>query len=241
MNGGEECRDACVTTVTWCSLSYIARTTRKPIILMPAVRTLDDVGALLRRDSVFSAALARLNGKRIHSSGEVIRKVFPELRVLQDGPAKTTLIRKYDKAMRTLINELDRCRLSYAIMNSASKFMMQFTFGAHTEFKRGESLVVLPYGISAGEVEADAKTLDRRKAEVLAKITTLGSSSTTRAVNPDLLFSAFIGTGVGAASSIASGAADAALLANAKDLAWWQIALAVLSIIIMASGLILGL
>jgi hypothetical protein len=208
---------------------------------MPAIKTLDDVGALLKRDSVFCSALDKLNKKRVRNATEVVRSVYPQLLEAPSGAAKDSLLRKYDKAMRALIGEMDSCRLSYAAMRAGSAFMMQVRFETHTEFKRAESLVVLPYGISAKEVDSAAKIFDKVKAKVLAAVSLPGSGSTARAVNPDLLFSAFVGAGgVGCASAIAAGASNLALLAEAKELAWWQIALAVLSLLLMAGALIAG-
>ena len=200
---------------------------------------LEAFGELLSRDKVFNAALRKMDTTLIRKASELAKDSFPYVQGKKLSTGNNNYEKQLELSMYALFHELDASGLTSAILKHDKEFFLDFRY-SNAEFLKKESGLIKDFrlDISQDELERLSKRVDKNKRSVLAKLSKKDSETGAKMVDPSTLVAPFVGGLGGGGGAVGAGAANFALLADWEDLAWWQIALALLSIVLAVIALV---
>lgn len=201
---------------------------------------LEAFGELLSRDKAFNAALRKMDTALIRKASQLAKDSFPYVQGRKLATEDNNYEKQLELSMYALFHELDTSGLTSAILKFDKEFFLDYRY-SNTEFIKKESKLIKDFrlDISQDELERLSKHVDKNKRSVLAKLSKKDSETGAKVADPSTLLAPFVNVlGGGAMGAVGSGAANFALLADWEELAWWQIALAFLSIVLAIIALV---
>lgn len=194
---------------------------------------LEAFGELLSRDRYFNAALRKMDTTLIRKASELAKDSFPYVQGRKLSTGNNNYEKQLELSMYALFHELDASGLTSAILMHDKEFFLDFRY-SNAEFLKKENKLIKDFGlnVSQDELERLSKRVDKNKRSVLAKLSKKDSESGAKMADPSTQLAPSVGGGGGAwGAEGAGGAANFALLADWRNLEWWEIALAFLSIV----------
>ena len=200
---------------------------------------LEVLGELLSRDKFFNAALRKMDTTLIRKASELAKDSFPYVHGRKLATEDNNYEKQLELSMYALFHELDTSGLTSAILKHDKEFFVDFRY-SNADFIREEYKLIKDFGlgISQDELEKLSKRADKNKRSVLAKLSKKDPETGTKIVDPSILIAPFISGQGGPAGAVGAGISNVAILADWKESTWLQIALAILSIVLVIVNLV---
>jgi len=191
---------------------------------------LNDIGIQLIKNRNLTSAITKLNTSLILKSVQEAKQVFADVYGQKGSPEAN---KSFNQAALKIFRETDTSGVTFAVLQIMPTIGKNFNF-SNPAFIQDEIRLtqqVLGVNISGGEITRIAKEIDKQKSMLFARY---GG----KAANPATQLANFVAGG-GMAGAVASGISNIAQLADWDKISGTQKALAILSLILLAVGIIL--